>query len=195
MSEQTPDDCASEAEAQDVSLARAAMLQRDHPVVRALGAASEVADQPPMIAICCATLAAGLLTRRPSLVRAGARMLASHLLATGIKSLVKKRINRTRPALLEDEGRYETGGEGVDEGDRNSFPSGHTAGVVAVAGGLSQEYERARAPAYGIAAAIAALQVPRGAHYPADVAAGWAIGWAAQRLVRAGIGLAKRRPF
>ncbi len=47
-----------------------------------LGTASEVADQPPLIGLSLATMAAGAALRRPRLLRAGVRMLASELVAT-----------------------------------------------------------------------------------------------------------------
>ena len=179
-----PGDCEPGAEAQDVALAQHAIeLLGDNPVVEVVAKISKVADQPPMIALSAATLAAGLVAGNPRLAGGGVRMLAAHALATGIKAVIKKRVNRTRPFLLMEEDRYETGGEGRDEKDVNSFPSGHTAGIVAVAGALGQSYPQARLPAYGIAATLAAVQVPRGAHYPIDVAVGAAIGWAAQALV------------
>ena len=76
------------------------------------------------------------------------------------------------------------------------FPSGHTAGAVAVARACARHYPPARAPAYAWAAGVAAAQVPRCAHYPSDVAGGALVGLAAEAaadrlllaLVRAGSG-------
>jgi membrane-associated phospholipid phosphatase len=44
-------------------------------------------------------------------------------------------------------------------------------------------YPQARTVAYGAAAAIALVQIPRGAHYPTDVAAGALVGVAAEAAV------------
>jgi membrane-associated phospholipid phosphatase len=74
---------------------------------------------------------------------------------------------------------------GPTRGEWHSFPSGHTAGSVAVARAVGRVYPEARAAAYGGAAAIALIQIPRGAHYPADVAAGTAVGIIAETAVNA----------
>jgi hypothetical protein len=71
--------------------------RRDTPPVRIAGFLAEVADQPQLITASVATIAAGLFTRRADLVRGGARMLAAHLVATGLKSLVKHQVDRSRP--------------------------------------------------------------------------------------------------
>ena len=100
-------------------------------------------------------------------------MLASHLLATFIKGQVKQRVDRTRPFVIHEEGRYEVGTQAPrDEGKYNSFPSGHTAGAVAVAEALIREYPDTASPARLWAGAIALIQVPRCSHYPSDSAAG-----------------------
>lgn len=168
----------------DLALAKRMGKLHDHPVMKVAGEASEMADQPPLIALSLATLAGGVLLRRPTLAVAGARMLAAHAVATGIKAVVKRSVDRTRPFVLEDEGKYV-----VRKGHRrdtryNSFPSGHTAGAVAVAQAIARTAPRAAWPARAWAAGIAAIQVPRGAHFPSDVAAGAAIGFAADGIVR-----------
>lgn len=172
-------------EAGDIAVAQAAGKVGDHRAVKALGKASEMADQPPLIALSAAVLLAGLVLRRPRLSSVGARMLAAHLVATGMKSAVKRSIDRTRPYVLVEEGRYTADVGGTDEPRLNSFPSGHTAGAVAVAEAIARTAPRAAWPARLWAATIAAVQVPRCAHYPSDIAAGALVGWTADRLVRA----------
>lgn len=155
-------------------------------MVRAVGLAAEAADQPPLFAASIATIGLGTVLRRPRLLRAGLRMLASELVATGIKSVVKHHVNRTRPHKMLKDGRYslhtDAGGR-KDEGPWNSFPSGHTAGAVAVSRAATREYPEAR-PAAGIAAALVALiQLPRGRHFASDVVAGAVIGAVSEALV------------
>lgn len=180
----------------DVAIAQKAGEYRDTPVIRAVGAFSELADQPPLIAICALTLATGLATRRPRLAVAGARMLASHLIATGMKAVVKRSIDRTRPSILVEENRYETGKGEHNEHDYNSFPSGHTAGAVAVAQAVTREYPGAAPAAYGLATLVALIQIPRCKHYLSDITVGAAIGWAgellASRLLTSGARLLAR---
>lgn len=168
----------------DIAVAEQVAEAGGHPAIEALGAASEMADQPPLIALSVATLVAGLLLRRPLIALAGARMLATHGLATGMKTAVKRRVDRTRPQVLADEGRYLVRKGQSEDSRYNSFPSGHTAGAVAVAEAVARTVPAAGWPARAWAAAIAAIQIPRCTHYPSDIAAGALIGVGADRLVR-----------
>ncbi|UZK64798.1 phosphatase PAP2 family protein [Sphingomonas sp. M1-B02] len=176
----------------DAALATAAARYRKHPVVRTLGTVAEIADQPPLISLCVGTIAAGALLRRPRLLRAGLRMLASEMVATGAKAVVKRYVNRTRPNKAIEDGRYALHADlkgSKDEGPWNSFPSGHTAGAVSVGRAFVREYPGA-APAVGLAVAfVAAIQPFIGAHYPSDVAAGAVVGLGSEALVDAVAGV------
>lgn len=174
----------SKVEQADLAAARSAAAWRDHPLVTALGTMSELADQPQLYTLCWATLATGLLRRDRRLARAGARMLAAEWLATRAKSAIKARVDRTRPAHALDGGEYRMQPGDADEKPLTSFPSGHTAGAVAVAVAFASEYPRHRAAALAVAGTVAAVQVPRCAHYLSDIGVGALIGWAAGGLVR-----------
>lgn len=158
---------------------------RKNPLVRVVGWLSEAADQPPLIAASIGTIAIGLAVKRADLARGGARMLASHLLATAAKTAIKHQIDRTRPGTALDQGhqRFEVGDTGDHE--EKSFPSGHTAGAVAVALAASHDIEGAGAPAALATAAVAAAQAPTGHHYLSDVVVGGAVGWASEAIVSA----------
>lgn len=173
----------TQAEEADIAVAAELGRHRHHPVVRVLGALSEVADQAPSYAVCGTVLAAGLVAGKPRLAEAGARMLASVLVAAALKSVVKVSVSRTRPHKLLDEGHYDVEAGNSDDHNKHSFPSGHTAGAVAAARGWARAYPDLSWPAYGTAAAIALVQVPRAKHYPADVAGGLAVGLAADMVV------------
>lgn len=166
---------------------------RDHPLARAAGLVAEVADQPPLLALSAATIVAGRLAWRGDLLRAGTRMLAAELLATGIKTAIKKVVERARPEHALDTGdrRFRPGDS--DRHEHNAFPSGHTAGAVAVALALSRELDGAALPAGLAASAVALAQPPAGKHYIADVLAGAAVGLAAEAVVNAGFRAAQRR--
>lgn len=167
----------------DLAVTREAAAFRDTPAVEALGKVGDLGDQPPMIALCSATIAAGLLRRDGRLAAAGVRMLLAHALATGIKTVVKHSVDRTRPNLLVEQGRYETGKGRHSDGDYSSFPSGHTAGAVAVARAYARDYPEGAAPAYAGAAVVAGVQLPRCHHFASDIAVGAAIGWIAEAAV------------
>jgi hypothetical protein len=173
----------SSLEEADIAVAERLARHRGHPAVRAAGWLSGIGDQPPLFAISGAVLAFGLVAGRPRAAEAGGRMLASCLVATWIKGGLKRVVSRTRPNVLLDHGRYAVEPLGPDEGPWNSFPSGHTAGSVAVARALARSWPHARGPAYAGAAAIAMIQVPRGAHYPIDILAGALVGLAAEATV------------
>ncbi|MGW8377508.1 phosphatase PAP2 family protein [Streptomyces sp. ODS28] len=66
-----------------------------------------------------------------------------------------------------------------------SFPSGHSASAAAFATGVALESRGWGAAVAPLAAAVAFSRVYTGAHYPADVLAGTAIGAASAFLVRA----------
>ena len=176
---------AKSVERVDRHLTRDVAANRDTLPVRFASFLGEVADQPQLITASIATIAAGLVGRRPDMIRGGTRMLAAHLVATGVKSAIKHSIDRTRPAKAIDEGdhRFEPGDS--DDHDLNSFPSGHTAGAVAVARAVSREIDGAATPAALGVAAVAAIQPVAGNHYLSDVLVGGAIGWASEALVDA----------
>lgn len=158
---------------------------RDSVPMRFAGFLGEVADQPQLITASVSTIAAGVLGRRPDLIRGGARMLAAHLVATAAKSLVKHSIDRARPekALRDGKTRFQRGDS--DNHELNSFPSGHTAGAVAVARAATREFDGAAAPAAIGVGTIAAIQPAAGNHYLSDVIVGGVIGWVAEALVDA----------
>ena len=168
------------AEQADIALADAVAPARHTLPVRALGFISELADQPPLISICAATCAVGLVSGNRRLARAGARMLAAELIATKLKSMVKHRVDRTRPMVLAEGGAYKAELGGDHDHRMNSFPSGHTAGAVAVARAVVRDYPEHRTAAYAAAAAIGAIQIPRCTHYPTDIAAGALVGLIAE---------------
>lgn len=169
----------------DRTAARKASAAKDTGAMRAAAAIGEMADQPPLIALGAATLVLGLATRRPRVADAGGRMLASHLLATAIKTIVKRSVDRTRPHSVKDGHGYR-----LESGDSashhySSFPSGHTAGAVAVARAAARVWPDRAPELAATAAGVGALQLPIGKHYATDVAAGAAIGLLSEALINA----------
>lgn len=173
-------DAIEQVEEADVAVAKAAAPLQHHPVTKALGQVSEIADQPPMFTLGSLVLAIGVISGRPRITETGLRLLASVGLATAMKTGVKQVVGRTRPYVLANEGRYETKLMGPVEKEWNSFPSGHTADAVSAARAVARVWPELRVPAYAAAAVIAAIQIPRCAHYPSDIAAGALVGLAAE---------------
>ncbi len=178
-----PLDDATPVEKADVAAGVALGRFRDHPVVEGAAKAGEVSDQEPLYAITGFTFALGLLLQDRRLAEAGGRMLGAVVLSAALKSVVKRNVTRTRPNVLMDEGRYETGVGGDEKKPWQSFPSGHTAGATAAARALARIYPDAGWACFATAAAMGLIRVAKGAHYPLDVAAGAVVGLAAEALV------------
>ncbi|WP_204245780.1 phosphatase PAP2 family protein, partial [Paracoccus sp. S4493] len=176
---------ASAVEEADKDVARSAARHRHHPVVKTLGAASEIADQIPLSIVCAAMIGGGAIAGRPQVTQAGLKMMTAHVLANSVKRIIKNNFKRTRPKVMIEEQTYECEAGESEGGHDTSFPSGHTAGAVAVATVMARDLPQTAVPALAIAAMIAGIQVPRGKHYPIDVAAGAVLGLAAACVVHA----------
>lgn len=164
----------------DGELAAEAAKHRDTAAVRAMGWASDLGDQPQMRILSALVIGGGLATRNPRLLRAGLRMLIAHEAATLAKDQIKTRVDRTRPRSADTE-RQSKPKPGTHTGrEVSSFPSGHSAGAMAVARAFVREFPEHRLPALAVAAAVAGAQIPRCAHYGSDVAAGVMLGIAAE---------------
>lgn len=152
------------------------------PLLRHLAKLGELADQPPLATLCLALLAAGIVRGDARMTRAGQRMLLAFAIATFVKSTLKKNVGRTRPKALLDKHLHRAMLGGPKGRAWESFPSGHTAGAVAVARAFTRSYPQfGDAPMAG-ALTLGALKVLRGDHYPSDILAGFTFGVLAERL-------------
>jgi membrane-associated phospholipid phosphatase len=186
--------------AESIEDADAALVEKvapsDKAVVQTLSLIGEIGDQPPMRALCASLIVIGLIRRDAKLAMAGARMLTAHTIATKAKNILKKRVDRVLPDSREgkDDHRVKAGVSASH--DETSFPSGHSAGALAVGTAFGRAFPEHRVAAVGSATAIALLQVPRRSHYLSDVIVGSAIGLvcecALNRLIRS-LGLSGRR--
>lgn len=156
---------------------------RETAPVKALRWFGQSGDQLQLRVLAGAVLAAGIVRGDTRMARAAVHMLVSHELATLAKSAVKHRVDRWRP---------NSAGQGKDAKPRpghskaktlNSFPSGHSAGAMAVACAFATEYPEYRVSALTLAGAVCVAQVPTLSHYPSDVAAGASIGVATERAL------------
>ena len=169
----------------DREIAEVVGARRETLPLKVTALLAEVADQPELITVSAGTLVVGLIARRPDLVRGGARMLTAHLVATGVKTVIKHQFDRRRPAAAEDSGDHHFRPGTSHDHDENSFPSGHTAGAVAVARAASRDIAGVAGPAALATTAIAAAQPATGSHFFSDVVAGAAIGWVSEAVVSA----------
>jgi membrane-associated phospholipid phosphatase len=178
-----PDDV-TKIEVADVVVAEALVPHAGNPLLRALGAASDLSDQEPIYAGGAAVIAVGIVMRDLQTVHGGSRILAAHLLATALRGIVKNLIDRPRPKVAADEGYELKAGERRDS-DYSSFPSGHTAGAVAVMMAARRVWPGSRHSGTALASAAAVAQVLRSKHYLTDVVVGAAIGFAAEATINA----------
>ena len=174
-----PENAIEAVEQVDLVVTDALADTRRSRVVRALGTLSEVADQPQMRALTLGAAVVGLYRRDRRLVRAGLRGFAAHTLATWAKSAIKRQIDRTRPDAALDDG-YSMAPGHSREHHLSSFPSGHTAGALAVARAAARDYPDTNAAGLALSAAVALIQVPRAKHYVSDIVVGAAIGLVAE---------------
>jgi membrane-associated phospholipid phosphatase len=178
-----PVDPRTPLEEADAAVADVLLPLAEHGLVRAIGAASDLTDQEPLYAASAAIIATGVIAPDDRTFRAGTRMLASHLLATALRGIVKHMVDRTRPTAAAERGEYELSEGERFESDFNSFPSGHSAGAVAVARALGRHYPGSHHLWLGLAAAASSAQVLRSKHYITDVVAGAAIGLIAEEAI------------
>jgi membrane-associated phospholipid phosphatase len=173
---------ASGIEKADIALGATLASERDHPLVKAAGEADKLGDQAPLYALSGAVLIAGIASRNLRLADSGVSMLAAIAAADLSKRLTKALVTRTRPHVFLDEAQYDADTGGSAEKPEQSFPSGHTAGSVAVARALSRNFPAAGAAAGTAAVGIGISRIAKGAHWPLDVLGGAVIGLAAEAI-------------
>lgn len=167
----------------DLKVARKASIAKDDSVGKWTRRFAEIGDQPPLVAISLGVIAAGLVGGHERLRRTGFRMLTAHSLSTLFKLAGKDSIDRTRPGALNEKAyRFEKGTS--RDGRLRSMPSGHSAGIVAVAGAIAADYPRAIIPVTAASVAVAAAQLPSRNHYLSDIIVGAGIGVVVGGLAR-----------
>jgi membrane-associated phospholipid phosphatase len=164
----------------EARLTRAAAPRAGSPQETIAAVIGKLGDQPELRTLSALAIAAGLLAADRRLVRTGIRMMLAHELATLGKNLVKEQIDRTRPHSAKSRREQAVKPGKHKAKTKTSFPSGHSAGAVAVARAVGREYPALQAPTLAAAAIVGGLQVPRLAHYPTDVAAGMVVGAVAE---------------
>jgi membrane-associated phospholipid phosphatase len=164
----------------EARIARAAAPRAGSAPEKVASTIGKLGDQPELRTLAAVVIAGGLLGTNRPLLRTGIRMLLAHELATLAKNLIKGRIDRTRPHSAKSRAdRTVKPGRQTAKAE-TSFPSGHSAGSMAVARAVGREYPQFQAPALAAAAVVGGLQVPRLAHYPTDVVAGMIVGAVAE---------------
>lgn len=168
----------------DIAITRKAAGFYDSSTGRILGRIGKIGDEAPLLGIAALTALYGFAASRPRAVNAGFRMGRAELVAIMLKTIGKHSIDRTRPSALLENGTYRLEPGTSSSHALQSFPSGHTAGAVAVARAFAYVF-RDRAPlALTGALIVGLLQLPRKAHFASDVAVGIILGLLAERLSR-----------
>ena len=102
--------------------------------------------------------------------------VAAVILASMLAGLIKKLAGRVRPGR-DDAGKF-LGPSWKHDNACESFPSSHTACAVALSAGLSWMYPQAAITFWSLAVICGALRFLLDAHWPSDVAGGFAVGYA-----------------
>jgi len=164
-----------QVERTDLTVTRKVSLGKQRPAGRWIRRFAEVGDQPPLVALSLGVIAAGLVGGHERLRRTGCRMLTAHSLSTIAKLAGKGNVDRTRPGALDEKAYRLEKGDSRD-GRLRSMPSGHSAGIVAVAGAITPDYPRALVPLGLASVAVGAAQLPSRNHFLSDVLVGAGIG-------------------
>jgi len=172
-----------QVERTDLTVARKVSLSKQRPAGRWMRRFAEIGDQPPLVAVSLGVIAAGLVGGHDRLRRTGFRMLTAHSLSTIAKLAGKGNVDRTRPGALNEKAYRLEKGDSRD-GRLRSMPSGHSAGIVAIAGAITADYPRAMVPLAAASAAVGAAQLPSRNHFLSDVLVGAGIGIAVAGLAR-----------
>jgi len=172
-----------EVERTDIKVTRKVSLGKDRAAGRWMRRFAEIGDQPPLVAVSLGVIAAGLAGGHDRLRRTGFRMLTAHSLSTLAKLAGKGNIDRTRPGALNEKAYRLEKGDSRD-GRLRSMPSGHSAGIVAIAGAIAADYPRALVPLGAASVAVGAAQLPSRNHFLSDVVVGAGIGLAVAGLAR-----------
>lgn len=171
----------------DLFVARKVAVDKRRRSGKLLARFAELGDQPPVTLLSIGLAGIGALRKDERLARTGLRMLVSHCLAIIAKQLGKGSVDRTRPAVAFEQGRYRLQEGDSENSDLRSMPSGHSAGVAAVAYAATSDYPRLAVPVAMAGGAVMLAQLPSKNHFLSDVLAGAAIGLitglAARKLV------------
>lgn len=170
-------------EKRDLALAQAVAVDKRSGAGRAIATFADLGDQPPLRVLCAAVIGAGLAGQNRKLLRTGLRMLLAHSVATLGKAFIKDNVDRSRPDKALS-GRYKMAKGQSRSHELQSMPSGHSAGVAAVAASVIADYPAAAGPVLGASSAVLGAQLPSKNHFLSDVAVGSAIGLVAFGLAR-----------
>jgi dolichol-phosphate mannosyltransferase len=119
-----------------------------------------------------------------------ARVLGSALVSWALLEAVYSVYDRPRPEEVVADASL----NGHSWGHLNSFPSGHMAITAALAVAIALRFPRLRYALWAYVAAVAFTRVMFGAHFPADVLAGTALGTASALLVMVAFDRLRRAP-
>lgn len=155
----------------DIDLLRNINVNRNQNLDKPLKIVSE-SVYPISLATPIGLFGLGLLKHDKSLQKKGLVTMASLTISMGTTYVLKKIIDRDRPAIT-----YPFIQPVILE-TNGSFPSGHTTAAFSTATSLTLAYPKwyVAVPAYTWASTVAYSRLHLGVHYPSDVLAGAVIG-------------------
>lgn len=131
-------------------------------------------------AIPIALLGTGLFTHNKNLIKQGENAALSFAVSTIVTYALKHAYNRQRPFTAHPELFKLSSGGG------SSFPSGHASAAFAIATSIALDNKKwyIVVPAYTWAGLVGYSRIHLGVHYPSDVIAGAAVGFASAYVGR-----------
>ncbi len=125
------------------------------------------------------TLAAGVVFRKPEIIRLGGRLATSFIVATAISRGSKRAIGRARPSEGTDQYDFDSWT------DQSAFPSGHTTSAFVLSTTLADAIDDRRVDValYALAAGTGISRIVNDRHWLSDVVGGALLGTTVAKVV------------
>ncbi|NCP12360.1 MAG: hypothetical protein GW859_10515 [Sphingomonadales bacterium] len=159
-------------------------IDQPEGIVETARSIADMGDHLRLLAVNGAVLVAGLVFRKPQMVRAGVRMTVSQGIALGLRTLLTTRVHAAGLATESDVSQGKVASESAAE---SAVATGSSAATIAASKAAADGTGLPYVPARLIGLAVTGGDRPKSANVLADFAVGSAIGfvaeWIGSRLI------------